>query len=462
MWRDKLGCRLAVCLALGLLLPRLPSFAGSAVTTDPEASNYLRVETVPADAGLWINGVFLDNTPAEVANLPPGEHLLTLRKAHYRELNHTLQLRRDDRRSLDLRLEPVTGLVLVRTEPPGVEVRLDGAFKGRTPLILDDVTVGEYRVGLSHEGYHDETIDLRIEDRVPLEIRADLTSDSAVVEVVTTPAGAELTINGISRGTTPQRVARIPAGEVRVEVTADGYLPVTQNMRLAAGEEQRLEIRLSPRPGRLRVESRPPGARVMLDRHYQGMTPLDLDELVPGTYDLRVELEGYDTERRLVNLSHGDSLTENFRLTANTGGIELTTEPAGVSVFVDGQPRGVTDIAPEGADPISLPFLLESIPSGRRVLRFARRGYYEREIEVTVERGRTTTLHQALRRRFVPDYEVVTERRVYRGVLDSITREFIRLETAPGVTTPIPTRDVVNHRPLREEERMRGVPDDRQ
>lgn len=438
------------CLGLLASLPFASPDAAAQAASD--AGTFLRLESTPSDAGVWINGQFRGNTPLALSDLPPGDHLLTLRKADHRPENRTLQLEPQQRRSETIRLQPVTGLVLVRSRPPRADIRIDGALQGRTPAVLSHLPIGRYRLTLSLDGHHDDTIDLRITDRIPLKIDVDLQSDSATLLVRTTPVPAQLSINGIPRGLTPVQVTRIPEGETRLQLQADGYQPIERALRLSAGEFQELDFNLRPIPATLRVESRPPGARVTVNGHYRGDTPLALEALEPGPYRLALDLADHDPVTRTIELTHGESRIESFPLVANTGRIVLTTEPAAVSVYIEGRPVGVTAVAPEGADPISEPLEIEAVPVGRQNIRLTRRGFFEKTIEVEVERGRTLTLHETLLRRFVPDYEVITDRRVFRGVLDSITAEFIRLETAPGIVTPIPSRDVRTHRPLREDE----------
>jgi hypothetical protein len=60
-------------------------------------------------------------------------------------------------------------------------------------------------------------------------------------------------------------------------------------------------------PAQLEVKSLPCGASVYVDGLYRGNTPLHL-ELEPGTYDVRVEMDGYESFQRAVTLLAGHSL----------------------------------------------------------------------------------------------------------------------------------------------------------
>jgi hypothetical protein len=101
-----------------------------------------------------------------------------------------------------------------------------------------------------------------------------------------------------------------------------------------------------PDTGTLVVESKPPGAEVLVNGATRGRTPLQLS-LPPGAH--RLELVN-GTERRTVPISitAGGQASQYFELqqqpvTAN-GQLSVRTDPPGARVTVDGQPRGVAPV----------------------------------------------------------------------------------------------------------------------
>jgi hypothetical protein len=117
-------------------------------------------------------------------------------------------------------------------------------------------------------------------------------------------------------------------------------------------------------------------------------------------------------------------------------------------LLIDGQPRGATVAAPGEQSVVSAPLAVEHLTEGEHEVQVSRQGFFAKKEKIMVVRGQTKTLHFKLERRFIPNYEVITARGVYRGVLDSITDEAIRLETAPGVIATYLVKDVRRHGPL--------------
>jgi len=84
---------------------------------------------------------------------------------------------------------------------------------------------------------------------IPEEAEAPASADSVTELVVTTqPAGARVTVNGIGWGNAPVRIRYLPAGDKLIRVSKDGYATEERLVRLAAGHQRGLDIRLSSAP----------------------------------------------------------------------------------------------------------------------------------------------------------------------------------------------------------------------
>ncbi len=414
----------------------------------------LRIVTDPAEALVAVNGTPRGRAPLELADLPPGRHLLQVTHPGHRDQFQTVALEAGRPRTVEISLERQRATALVHSDPPGASVALDGAYRGTTPLLLTNIEFGRYRLTVSRPGYQERTLSLDVRNASPQRIDVRLLTDSATLRVTSAPPGAEVLLNGVPRGRTPLVLERIPDGDCVVALRAEGFAPFEQPIRLRAGDDETISVTLQPLPATLRVVSMPEGARVYLDNQFSGETPLDLADLAPGSYRVRVELPAHDPMARTVTLQRAARVVEEFRLIANSGALRVTTAPAGVTVLVDGRVAGETEARPDATDQISEPLTIPQLPVGRREITLTRQGFFEARRTVEIGRDQTTTLDATLRRRFIPDYEVRTETGVYRGVLINITPEFVRIETEIGVIRSFPLGDIRSRRPLREDERV--------
>lgn len=404
-----------------------------------ESTATIEVTAKPRDARITCDGVDYGNAPVTIENLEPGRHLLIARKDGYNEKRMTVNLMENQTSSQKLELEPITGLVLVESEPSGADVTIDDSFKGETPLLIDDIGIGTYRLHLYKESYFPREFTLKINDRVPQHVETELTSDSAALSIDSTPEGAKVKVNGSSVGETPYNMERVKTGEATVEITADGYMPYQQELNIKAGEEYNVDADLVPVPGGLTVYSVPEKANVYIDDERRGETPLSLTNLNVGTYDVRVEKKGYESQERSVDLSPGAKKVSEFRLESNSGKIMLETEPAGVKVYLDGEYVGRTEA--DENDVISETLEIDMVEQGTHRLNLQRKGYDYKPKRIKVRKNQVLSLHEKMNRLFIPDTVVRTgdgSGGTYQGILlRRHSNGDIELETRPGVIIKI-------------------------
>lgn len=419
----------------------------------PEPAGQLHVATTPVGAAVLVDGTARGSTPVTIGDMAAGRHLLQLTKPGYREVRRTVSVGSGRQEVLDVKLESVMGLVLIKSAPPGANVVINDIDRGKTPLLITDLPLGEYRVTVSAAGYLAKELAVTISDRTPLQLEAELVSDSATLRLSSVPSGATVLVNGIARGETPCTVERIPEGAAGVEVCLDGYATYSQNVKLTAGQQEEITVTLQQLPATLRVVSIPSGARIYVDNQFRGATPLVLEDMKPGAYRVRAELPSHEPVARTVQLGNAQALVEEFRLTANVGALDITTQPAGVNVFVDGKPVGTTIAKPDQTDQVSEPLNVRMLASGPHDVRLTKSGYRTLTISLTVMRDRTITRHLQLDRMFIPDCEVRTSTDVVRGVLIHVDPQGnVKLEIRPGVVKIIPADQIHSRRPLRLED----------
>ena len=99
-------------------------------------------------------------------------------------------------------------------------------------------------------------------------------------------------------------VAQVEPGEHTVEVSADGYFPVTMKARAVDGEMVPVDVQLKPRPARLDVAA-PSGSRVAVDGRPIGTAPLHQVEVAAGHHLVTVTHRGRVPMARELDLSRG-------------------------------------------------------------------------------------------------------------------------------------------------------------
>jgi hypothetical protein len=155
--------------------------------------------------------------------------------------------------------------------------------------------------------------------------------------VRSTPSGASVTVDGVAKGVTPVALRDLEMGTRNIVVARRGYIPETRKVVITSARPSRsLDVRLAaeaaaatPRPstpatlgkpasttGSLTVDSRPSGASVTIDGKPSGVTPLTLNDLPPGDYQITMAMPGYRSVATTVRVVAGERARAAASLTA--------------------------------------------------------------------------------------------------------------------------------------------------
>ncbi len=146
---------------------------------------------------------------------------------------------------------------------------------------------------------------------------------------------------------------------------------------------------VAPRSGRIRVETRPPGATVIIDGAPRGISPLEAT-LAPGRHQVQVSVGG-DIREIPVTVTDGDQLSQyiEFQVAPQTGRLQIDSDPPGARVVLDGEARGVAPLVLDNVRPGTHAVVLQSdVASVER--------------QVTVEAGASASIFVPLTPRGAP------------------------------------------------------------
>jgi formylglycine-generating enzyme required for sulfatase activity len=288
----------------------------------------------------------------------PGEYRVLAELEEYEPLNATIEVTGQRAQSIQLSMARLPDRLFLETpNVAGAEVLVDGESVGTTPLEDYPLRAGRYRVEVRADRFVGYAEDLDVAgggSAIRKEI--SLVPDWAPVNIDSEPPGGTVLVDGQEMGATPLEM-ELRSGRHELEVRRSGFKTWRQTVDVEPDTPLDLPtIEMRPSDGTLVVRSTPDGATVLVDGEFRGRSPVRL-ELDPGR-NYRVELSqaGYKSASRNIRLRSGQSRTENFRLEAVTGIVNLSVAPADVELLVDDKPAGP---APDRLELIALPHRLE-------------------------------------------------------------------------------------------------------
>jgi hypothetical protein len=203
-------------------------------------------------------------------------------------------------------------------------------------------------------------------------IRCDFTSQ---------PDGASVVVDDVVRGVTPITLYDLGPGRHHVRFDLESYEGVDEFVELSEGGMFQKNAVLNPVKGLLLVTSEPAGCDISLDGMSLGRTPRLIASLdAKDVYRLLLQKPGYQPRTVEVKFSGRTPLVKHEELIVDSGIIEVTSDPAGADVIVNGQPRGKT------------PATVRDVPKGRATVTLRKQGFAEETRELAMVAGESQTL----------------------------------------------------------------------
>jgi hypothetical protein len=210
-----------------------------------------------------------------------------------------------------------------------------------------------------------------------------------VLLVTSNPSGADIFIDGIQRGTTPNTIRDLEPGTHSVTVSEIGYLGQYSTVVLEMDKTTTLDVTLTPlTPGTgiISVRSSPPGASIVLDGKSTGKTtPYDFTQVAPGTHTVDVTLVEYGTYTQTFTVASGATVvvTTPWTYTPPAAVVFFNSDPAGATVYIDDALKGTT--------PLNL-----HLTPGTHIVKMTKDGYKDNMSALSVSSGDAKEVNMVL------------------------------------------------------------------
>jgi hypothetical protein len=291
------------------------------------------------------------------------------------------------------------GSVFVSSQPSGAEVYLNGDYRGISPIVITDLWPGRYTIMAEKSGYKTYTTTASVSSGGQSDVYCPLSPlvTSGALYVISSPSNSNIYLDAVYKGVTPMTLSNLASGTHILEVDHAGYYDWKSTVEVPAGGTKTVDATLNPMPsgttGWLYVSSSPGGASVSLDGTSMGETPssgsLKLNAIAVGSHTVVLTRPGYQQYSATTTVS-ANTVTEVSALLqptsapTGTGGLTISSVPAGANAFVDNAFVGIT------------PLTLSSVAAGTHTVTIKLDGYQEYTVSTPVNSGAVSTVSAAL------------------------------------------------------------------
>jgi len=271
--------------------------------------------------------------------------------------------------------------VVVSPTPDHLQVKTLIAPKfGERYLMLS----GSYEVVAEKQGYRTFHTTLEVNGDSRQDFHFDMEKMPGLLKIEG-PDGAQVTINDQAVGVLPSEPFELDAGEHQIKLQAPRHQDFNTTVAMEGmGRTQELKVELIPRWAPVTFLSQPQGADVFVGSLKVGSTPVTGD-IGAGDHSFELRMKGFKTHRGQIQVEANEpQKLATIPLIPADGTLELTSEPPGAMVTVNGIYRGVTPLS------ATLP------PNKPHAFRFYKAGYEAQGGEVTLQPGTRDVMHGVL------------------------------------------------------------------
>ena len=309
------------------------------------STGFLIFTSTPSGAKVFITE---DNKENYVGNTPYQQKMLygtyryRLQTPLYREEVGVVTV--DNPRVIkDVALSPAFGSVEVTTNPSGATITVE--TDGRTftsPCDITKLPSGTHTLTVTYPGYAISRNTVTITDGCVIPMNIALDARFAQV-AINTLDGATVKVNGevIGKGSLAKQ---LDEGIYDVEVSMAQHRTVTRQIEIVAKQPQTIELNPIPIYGSLDVISTPMFSDVVVNGKNYGTTPVTINNLLIGEYEVTISKEGCASVTRTVAIADGQLSTIEVELPQGRE-YKITSDCNGDDVYIDGVKRGVTPLS---------------------------------------------------------------------------------------------------------------------
>ena len=226
---------------------------------------------------------------------------------------------------------PIYGSLFVDGSPVDASVYVDDKYVGTSPLIVNDLLIGNRRVRVEKNGYEGYAQTIEIQEKKESSFNYVLQNSAQVTIQVKNDSLASIYIRPLFGNGAERLLGKsvwsgsLAIGEYAVRTTRYGHKD--SHMTIVVKSTQPIYTVTAPskKQGSLHITSAPSYSSVYINDKYRGNTPYN-DKLSPGTYTAYITHSGYEnSKKRTFNIVDGGDETLDFSLKKKRKKIEMTS-----------------------------------------------------------------------------------------------------------------------------------------
>jgi serine/threonine protein kinase len=262
----------------------------------------IKITSNPNGSMVYLNGKRVGETPFEDNNLRTGRYNIIVRSANHLDYKRTISITKDNLTPISASLIPA-GTVIIKSQPGGAVVYLNGNRLGTTPINNQSLRESRYTLKFTREGYKDLDTTINVIHKEQTNLTANLRLSTGLFKILVRPYGSVYINNKeISENSIAQISENLAVGKYTIKATHPTLGSWEKQIEITDGKTNEYVVDFN-REYEVIVTSTPINAQIIIDGKLSGKYTPKLIKLRMGYHSISVEKEGYslmDSEKKLV------------------------------------------------------------------------------------------------------------------------------------------------------------------
>jgi hypothetical protein len=231
------------------------------------------IESIPSKSKILMNGQVIGETPMTVHGQTIGKHEAIVSRHGY--INKKIEWEVIDFRPQKIvaKLSSNLGSLEFNSVPSHANIFIDDKPRGHTPF-KGSLEAGKHKIKITMNGYSVYEQSLVISRNKKMSKTARLQMLPGVLKLSSSPAGAQVFVNGRQYENAPTTIKNLKPGNYKVEFRKGGHDPVIREVKIYAGQTASVSARMDSNTGAIHLVTSPPGITIYLDGRKVGVTEL--------------------------------------------------------------------------------------------------------------------------------------------------------------------------------------------
>jgi cysteine-rich repeat protein len=275
----------------------------------------INAKSTPSGARVYLNGTLKGVTNTTITDVAPGSYLVKMSKQDYKSYEKNITITSGQVTIVSSILTILPGLINATSNPTGATVYLDNVYKGTTPKNITGISPGNHTLKFTKTDYFNYTTSVDVFAGTAKNLDVTLSYSLGGIHVTSTFSGANISVDGVYKGTTPKNITGLTQGNHTVKFAKYGYYGSTMVIGVIASNNQSVLGTLIAMPnGTIEAISDPKGASIYIDGYPKSSTNRNVTGIPVGSRTVKLVKTGYQNYTSVVDVYQNQRTTVNVNL----------------------------------------------------------------------------------------------------------------------------------------------------